>query len=88
MELYCYRGWMLTEKKIAEATPHDIMSLYLLVNFRFNNNIAFNFRTEEMPFIKHLEKYASLRSDDKKKLSSFVIHDLLLPLLNKIKNKI
>lgn len=30
------------EKKIAEATPNDIMSLYLLVNFRFNNNIAFN----------------------------------------------
>lgn len=76
------------EKKIAEATPNDIMSLYLLVNFRFNNNIAFNARTEEMPFIKHLEKYASLRSDDKKKLSSFVIHDLLLPLLNKIKIKI
>ena len=76
------------EKKIAEATPNDIMALYLLVNFRFNSNIAFNSRTEEMPFIKHLEKYASLRSDDKKKLSSFVIHDQLLPLLNKIKNKI
>lgn len=76
------------EKKIAEATPNDIMSLYLMVNFRFNSNFAFNARTEEMPFINHLEKYASLRSDDKKKLSSFVIHDQLLPLLDKIKNKI
>lgn len=75
------------EKKIAEATPNDIMSLYLLVNFRFNSNFAFNARTEEMPFINHLEKYASLRSDDKKKLSSYIIHDQLLPLLKKIKNK-
>lgn len=75
------------EKKIAEATPNDIMSLYLLVNFRFNSNIAFNARTEEMPFIKHLEKYASLRSDDKKKLSSVIIQEQLLPLLEKIKKK-
>lgn len=75
------------EKKIAEATPNDIMSLYLLVNFRFNSNIAFNARTEEMPFIKHLEKYACLRSDDKKKLSSVIIQEQLLPLLEKIKKK-
>lgn len=75
------------EKKIAEATPNDIMSLYLMVNFRFNSNFAFNASTEEMPFINHLEKYASLRSDDKKKLSSFIIHDQLLPLLEKIKKK-
>ena len=76
------------EKKINEATPNDIMSLYLIVSLRFDRNYALDLKTEEMPFIKHLEKYASLRSDDKKKLSSFVIHDQLLPLLNKIKNKI
>lgn len=75
------------EKKINEATPNDIMSLYLIVSLRFDRNYALDLKTEEMPFIERLEKYARLRSGDKKKLSSFIIQDQLLPLLEKIKEK-
>ena len=75
------------ETKINEATPNDIMSLYLLVSLRFDRNYALDLKTEEMPFIERLEKYARLRSGDKKKLSSFIIQDQLLPLLEKIKEK-
>lgn len=75
------------EKKINEATPNDIMSLYLIVSLRFDGNYALDLKTEEMPFIERLEKYARLRSGDKKKLSSYIIQDQLLPLLEKIKKK-
>lgn len=75
------------EKKITVATPEDIMSLYLLVVFRFNSNDKLFHVAEEMPFIERLEKYAILRAEDKKKLSSVIINDQLLPLLKKVKNK-
>lgn len=75
------------EKKITVATPEDIMSLYLLVVFRFNSNDKLFHVAEEMPFIERLEKYVILRAEDKKKLSSVIINDQLLPLLKKVKNK-
>lgn len=75
------------EKKITVATPEDIISLYLLVVFRFNSNDKLFHVAEEMPFIERLEKYAILRAEDKKKLSSVIINDQLLPLLKKVKNK-
>lgn len=75
------------EKKITVATPEDIMSLYLLVVFRFNSNDKLFHVAEEMPFIERLEKWAILRAEDKKKLSSVIINDQLLPLLKKVKNK-
>lgn len=75
------------EKKITVATPEDIMSLYLLVVFRFNSNDKLFHVAEEMPFIERLEKYAILKAEDKKKLSSVIINDQLLPLLKKVKNK-
>lgn len=76
----------LMEKKIAKATPNDIMSLYCMVTFRFNSK-GLPPLQEEQPFIERLEKFASLRTDDKKKLSSVVIQDSLLPLLGNVKNK-
>lgn len=75
------------EKKITVATPKDIMSLYLLVVFRFNSNDKLFHVAEEMLFIERLEKYAILKAEDKKKLSSVIINDQLLPLLKKVKNK-
>lgn len=75
------------EKKINEATPNDIMSLYLIVSLRFDRNGVWGLMKEEKPFIERLEKYALLRSGDKKKLSTYIIQDQLLPLLEKIKKK-
>lgn len=75
------------EKKINEATPNDIMSLYLIVSLRFDRNGVWGSMKEEKPFIERLEKYALLRSGDKKKLSTYIIQDQLLPLLEKIKKK-
>ena len=75
------------DKKINEATPNDIMSLYLIVSLRFDRNGGWESMKEEKPFLERLEKYALLRSGDKKKLSSYIIQDQLLPLLEKIKKK-
>lgn len=75
------------EKKINEATPNDIMSLYLIVSLRFDRNGGWESMKEEKPFLERLEKYALLRSGDKKKLSTYIIQDQLLPLLEKIKKK-
>lgn len=75
------------EKKINEATPNDIMSLYLIVSLRFDRNGGWESMKEEKPFLERLEKYALLRSGDKKKLSSYIIQDQLLPLLEKIEKK-
>ena len=63
------------------------MSLYLIVSLRFDGNYALDLKTEEKPFIERLEKYALLRSGDKKKLSTYIIQDQLLPLLEKIEKK-
>lgn len=75
------------DKKINEATPNDIMSLYLIVSLRFDRNGGWESMKEEKPFLERLEKYALLRSGDKKKLSSYIIQDQLLPLLEKIEKK-
>lgn len=75
------------DKKINEATPNDIMSLYLIASLRFDRNGGWESMKEEKPFLERLEKYALLRSGDKKKLSTYIIQDQLLPLLEKIKKK-
>lgn len=73
------------EKKIAVATPEDIMSLYFLITLRFNSNNCFALISEEFPFIERLEKYVRKKAADKTKLSSIIIQDQLLPLLEKVK---
>lgn len=80
-------GEDLIEKTITKATANDIMSLYCMVEFRFNNK-GLPPMQEEFPFIERLEKYAITRSDEKDKLSSIIIQDQLLPLLQKINNKL
>lgn len=76
----------LIEKTITKATANDIMSIYCMVEFRFNNKSLPPLQ-EEIPFIERLEKYANMRNGENNKLSSVVIQDQLLPLLQKIDSK-
>lgn len=76
----------LIEKTIAKATANDIMSIYCMVEFRFNNKSLPPLQ-EEIPFIERLEKYANMRKCENNKLSSVIIQDQLLPLLQKIDSK-
>ena len=57
-----------------------------MVEFRFNNKSLPPLQ-EEIPFIELLEKYANMRNGENNKLSSVVIQDQLLPLLQKIDSK-
>lgn len=78
----------IVEKKISEATAEEVMNLYCLLEFRYANNRAIHHIKDELPFIEHLLKYASKREEDKKRFSSCVTCDILLPLLRKVKEKL
>lgn len=75
-----------TKNTVSKAQPNDIMKLFFLIGFRYNNNTIANLK-EEISFIINLKKVVKAMSNDKTKLSSMIIQDQLLPELEKVESR-
>lgn len=71
---------------IDKALPNDYMNLYCLVSMRYNNDSIIQLLGEK-PFIMRLKKIVKEKGKDKTKLSSIIIHDQLLPELEKVERR-
>lgn len=71
---------------IDNALPDDFMNLYSFVSMRYNNDLIIQL-LEEKPFIMRLKEVVKERGKDKTRLSSIIIHDQLLPALEKVERR-
>lgn len=81
---------ILSEEEIHEmvdkAQPGDMMNLYYMVGLRYNNDLLKGLM-DELPFISRLKEAVRDKAKDKTKLSSVIVHDQLLPKLEKVERR-
>lgn len=81
---------LLSEEEIHEmvdkAQPGDMMNLYYMVGLRYINDLI-NGLTDELPFISRLKENVRDKAKDNTRLSSVIVHDQLLPKLEKVEKR-